>query len=66
MRCDAVHQFGVLKSLLCPVNNDTNVIANFKQIFWMLGKTGYAEATPQPASRDLFMTSQNLVFVITG
>lgn len=60
----AKYNFGSLKRLLCPNNNDTNFIANFKQIMEILRKTHEAVAALQPFSGRVFMTSHGLVCAI--
>lgn len=54
-------KFGSLERLLCVSNNNTDVIANCKQIMGILRKTYEAVGTPQLHSGDFSMPSHNLV-----
>lgn len=58
------YMFGSLKKLGCPVNSDTNSIANLKQTIEILQKWYQAVAPPSTLSGDFSVTSQNLACAI--
>lgn len=54
-------QVCLARKVRCRHKNKTNIIANFKPIIYILGKTGEAVATQNPLSRRVLMTSQDLI-----
>lgn len=55
------YRFGSLKKLLCPGNDNTNLIADFRHIIEMLKKADEAVGTPHPLSGNVATMPQNLV-----
>lgn len=60
------YKFGSLKRRLYPDDNDTDFIANVKQITEIWRKTDEAVATHNALSGNFSMTSQNFVCAIGG